>query len=221
MYLIFFRRKKKGGLGQLTKKLDAAPRQREQTSSTWRSWKTTKAELQDKLAEELHGMLVQVRRRMKTNHVVKTPTENDLMSWTEHAAANKTNAARICCLISPGRKGHECGCFTVQEILCWNESVAPKVPSQFSMSASVSCTPSRPRPSWQRPPCTNTQALRAQAMAADHQGFNVTIYPAAVGPMSASPPPLRLGVRPRVNVASGSKGTLSKCRQRSCHRQSS
>ena len=35
----------------------------------------------------------------------------------------------------------------------------------------------------------------AQAMAADHQEFNVTISPAAAAPMSASPPTLRLGVR--------------------------
>ena len=45
------------------------------------------------------------------------------------------------------------------------------------ISASDSYTSSRPRPFWQRPPCTNTQALRAQAMAADHQEFNFTIFP--------------------------------------------
>ena len=53
-------------------------------------------------------------------------------------------------------------------------------------SASDSYSPSRPRPFWQRPQCTNTQTLRAQAMSADHQEFNFTIFPAAVAPMSHS-----------------------------------
>ena len=87
-------------------------------------------------------------------------------------------------------------------------------PSHYPpQAASGSCTSSRPQPFWWRPPCTNAQALWAQVMAADHQGCSC----GANGCLPSNSVP---GSQPRVNAASSSRHTLSRCQRRSGYRQS-